>query len=433
MGKQAVVIIHGIGEQKPMQTLRGFVEAVWTQDKSIHHPHGSSEVWSKPDDVSDSFELRRLTTGRNKNGTRTDFFEFYWAHLMHGTTLTHVFGWARFLLWRKPTDVPPALRGIYWLIIISLALALLFVVNGMLSEGDRLFEIPAWVSFAVSALIVPSAGQIIRSVVGDAARYLYPAPPNIQRRHEIRHAGVELLRDLHKRGYDRIVLVGHSLGTVIGYDILKYYWAEVHRSIDPKKRLSYSALKDLEKITAANKAKIDEIQTAQAACFDELVANGHHWRVSDFVTLGSPLTHADILLADNEADREEKQEARELPTCLPTLETAKGGSTAFSFSYTTSWEENGTPKSKKITVPHHAAAFAPTRWTNLYFPPAAVIKGDIISGPLRHVFGTGIRDVPVHTEQRSGYLTHTLYWSARSWAGKPESHIAELRAAIALA
>jgi hypothetical protein len=27
-GRQAVLLIHGIGEQKPMDTLRGFVDAV---------------------------------------------------------------------------------------------------------------------------------------------------------------------------------------------------------------------------------------------------------------------------------------------------------------------------------------------------------------------------------------------------------------------
>lgn len=27
--KQAVVLIHGIGEQKPMETVRGFVESVY--------------------------------------------------------------------------------------------------------------------------------------------------------------------------------------------------------------------------------------------------------------------------------------------------------------------------------------------------------------------------------------------------------------------
>ena len=33
--KIAVVVIHGMGEQKPMQTLRGFVESVWQHDRNL--------------------------------------------------------------------------------------------------------------------------------------------------------------------------------------------------------------------------------------------------------------------------------------------------------------------------------------------------------------------------------------------------------------
>jgi hypothetical protein len=44
------------------------------------------------------------------------------------------------------------------------------------------------------------------------------------------------------------------------------------------------------------------------------------WRVTDFVTLGSPLAHADILLARDRVGLEAKQNDREFPTCLPVLE-----------------------------------------------------------------------------------------------------------------
>src|SRR5438552_3557489 len=116
-GKQAVVIIHGIGEQKPMDTLRGFVAAVWTSDETIHLANGDS-LWSKPDNLSKSFELRRLTTSQNTNNVRTDFFEFYWAHMMEGTTYGHVGAWAQTLLMRSPNSVPKQLRPVYWFLII---------------------------------------------------------------------------------------------------------------------------------------------------------------------------------------------------------------------------------------------------------------------------------------------------------------------------
>jgi hypothetical protein len=48
-----------------MDTRQSFVGAVW-RDTAIHDEHGAQTaqtvVWSKPDMVSESFELRRLTT-----------------------------------------------------------------------------------------------------------------------------------------------------------------------------------------------------------------------------------------------------------------------------------------------------------------------------------------------------------------------------------
>ena len=59
--KTAVVLIHGIGEQRPMDTLWGFVRAAWTHDAELVHAT-RNEVWSKPELVTGSFELRRITT-----------------------------------------------------------------------------------------------------------------------------------------------------------------------------------------------------------------------------------------------------------------------------------------------------------------------------------------------------------------------------------
>lgn len=68
--KQAVVIIHGMGDQIPMETLQGFVETVWVRDDSLidqarpdsatDGPRYENTVWSKPDRRNRSFELRRM-------------------------------------------------------------------------------------------------------------------------------------------------------------------------------------------------------------------------------------------------------------------------------------------------------------------------------------------------------------------------------------
>jgi hypothetical protein len=48
---QAIVVIHGMGEQRPMDTIKDLVRAVWETDEVITAnglPH-QSQVWSKPD------------------------------------------------------------------------------------------------------------------------------------------------------------------------------------------------------------------------------------------------------------------------------------------------------------------------------------------------------------------------------------------------
>lgn len=430
MKKQAVLLIHGVGEQKPMKTLRAFVDAVWTTHPEIHNRFAGHGYWSKPYNVSSSFELRRLTTPSNSKGIETHFFELYWAHFMQGTSYGHVLAWARSLILRRPATVPSHLVGAYWLLVVLAILALLLVVIAAYFKATDAPPTFAWASIISSFVLVPLAAFILLNVVGDAARYLHVAPSNIQRRHEIRAAGVAVLKELHnaEREYDRIIIVGHSLGSVIGYDVLTHAWIDFHRE-HAETAEEIRALEELERLADLEKADVDDVQKAQRAYLAELEKNGCPWKVSDFITLGSPLAHAAILLADDAADLSRKQEDREFPRCLPALETLRRDHRdvrRFSF-------EVNRRKAHSYRMPHHAAVFAPTRWTNLFFPCRAIIRGDIVGGPLRGVMGRGIRDVPVATRQRLGFLTHTLYWMrGRAKEGDVPSHISALREALDL-
>jgi len=426
-GKQAVVIIHGIGEQKPMDTLRGFVSAVWTSHKEIHLADGDS-LWSKPDSLSESFDLRRLTTSQNTEHVRTDFFEFYWAHMMEGTTYGHVGAWAQTLLVRSPGSVPKQLKPVYWFLVLLLVVAIAVLVRTGLQSATETYQGPKWPSMVLSLIVLPLVGFVVLKVIGDAARYLHVGPDNIKGRAEIRKAGVELLKQLHEpeRGYDRIILVGHSLGSVIGYDILTNAWPDFSLQHSDDAKLPPS-LNDLEALAAETPA-IDDVRRLQRKYNRELRERGCKWLVTDFVTMGSPLTHAAILLAKDLADLRLKQNQREFPTCLPTLEKSTlDGKPIRRFSFFA-----GPSRAKDAyRQPHHAAMFAATRWTNLYFPCRAVIKGDVIGGPLRDVMGIGIKDVPVTTKKRGGFLNHTDYWT-QSPGERAESHIEALREAVNL-
>jgi hypothetical protein len=83
---------------------------------------------------------------------------------------------------------------------------------------------------------------------------------------------------------------------------------------------------------------------------------------------------------------------------------------------------------------HHAALFALTRWTNLYFPMVQMFWGDAIGGPLQGVFGRYIKDVPVSTVDPAAarFFTHTSYWKISGPKGQPGPQIIALRREVNL-
>ena len=228
--RQAIIVIHGAGSRRPLSTVKSFASALL----------GETPRWSKPDHMSPSFELRQYQISRARYRPRTDLYELYWADKIPGTKLGQVLSWLRSIMFRRPRTVDTALRPIAYLIWITLLMAVLAVTALSVAIGASglghlwhaatgLAQI-AWVTTGISLVGAFASGLLIASL-GGAARYLDPAPDNIAVRQSIRQAGVALLRRLHEDGgYDRIAIVGHSLGSVIGYDIIRLYWSEVHRS-----------------------------------------------------------------------------------------------------------------------------------------------------------------------------------------------------------
>ena len=140
----AVVVIHGIGEQRPMDTLRQFVDTVFP---------GSYR--SKPDFRSDNLELRRLNASSHeydhKPGWDVDFFELYWAHLITGTGWWHVLGWFKTLLFRNPFKMR-TLKGVWFafVILIATAVALIYLAD----LGVQHLEIPGRIGLAILGLLL---------------------------------------------------------------------------------------------------------------------------------------------------------------------------------------------------------------------------------------------------------------------------------------
>ena len=408
---QAVIVIHGIGDQRPMDTVRSFVNAVLPK-------HGSGpKYFSKPDKMSEIFELRKL---QNRQDPRTHFFEYYWAYKVEGTKMSHVVNWIKTLLFRKPKNVPKHLRPLWYTSWVLILTVLAFVALGGFNQATNATGAVSFIISGIGAALLAMIQGIFINSVGDAARYLSPNPKNIALRQSIRAAGIDLLRKLHesgtkyKRKYKRIILVGHSLGSLIAYDIMKHVWQEYCYDYASPELHKQPLLRKTEEFSEklAKEPDIEnlrEFRDCQSKLWGELRELGNPWLVTDLITMGSPFAHATLLLAKSEDEFRERCNQRELPRCPPIPED-KGG---FSFDLWEPFKKNG--QTFKLRAIHSAGLFACTRWTNLYFPVRWGLGGDVLGGPLREWFGPGVLDIPVKSSKWHGWASHTpaahsLYW-----------------------
>jgi len=418
--RQAVLVIHGIGEQTPGRTVRDLVQAA-------AEPEERSAVRSKPDRISKTFELRRWNLPGSRVRPTTDFFEVYWADKIRDTTMSQVLGWLRRLLLRRPTSIPSALKPVWWTAWLTLALAAVVVASFL--PGLDVESTARWLGLAGTALLGVVSGFMVHSL-GDAARYLWPHPANVAVRDRIRSSGVDLLDALHNSGrYHRIIILGHSLGSVIAHDIVGQYWIATHRRHDnPISVQNTNAARLARLLENGSPRPEDEELGSQWSVWGEMRRNTQTWLITDLITAGSPLAHAALLLAESPDELDGMFSRRELASCPP--------SPANDLWYDSGYiDQLGRRRTFRYLT--HNAPFAATRWTNLYFPVRLGFFGDLVGGPLSDVFGEWIADRPVawHADRWRGHtlLAHTLYWKIPKGAREGSwDHLDALRAALDL-
>lgn len=464
---QAIVVVHGMGEQKPMDTIRGFARSVWASDPGVwsNDPKGPSDpggVWSKPDTRTGSLELRRLTTRSSRpsadypKGTRQDFYELYWADQSGGSTWDKVKNWVWMLLFRNPISNVPRRVLSAWLLlwIVVVAIVVLVVAASLPRPGSAeidawsaatwrlwpfscLIEVPrAFLAGAVAVLSFGAHGFVV-PYFGRVVRYTRALPDNVAARKAIRERGLALLKELHKQDYDRIVVVGHSLGSIVAYDLVSYFWAgsraahTVDEGSDEFKALcrleaqgaGLAAEQDADKRTEL----VGQWHVAQRA-FGRLLRRrprpaddkdvDRRWLITDLITVGSPLGHADFLLAADAEDRARRIAERELAVCPPQRETVDPDECDAAKSAGLPLDDAKPAlfcfrpdKSKKRWQLHHAAQFAAMKWTNIHDPSRAVFLGDVISSPAAPIFGPGVDDIDLRALRGQSWgFTHNDYW-----------------------
>ncbi|WP_284653528.1 hypothetical protein [Flavobacterium terrisoli] len=438
--KQAVVIIHGIGSQFPMDTAREFVENI--KDKN-------DVLYSSPDREANFFETRRLSL----SGKKFDFYEFYWANLVTEPNNSDLIEWLRKLLFKNK----PSLRAksiilfIRLLVFVLVSLFAAFIIYDYFKNGKRIMTsilntgILSVLTFMFFRYFLPRINLKTAQTVGDAVKYLTPSPQNIDSRFKIRQKGVELLKKLHEKKdkngeplYSRIVIVGHSLGSIVGYDIITNLWHDYTYSYAPEKApVLQPILGDMSSLVSdyhkynenlskkklnkkeqeeKNKKKSEfqaDYYRLQEQLYDEIKSLKNPWLISDFITVGSPLCHGAYIMAKSEEEFIRKTNYRELPLSPPKIEVKqvkdkieKDYTKAISYEDDIHSKED---KNVKMRIINHSSQFSLIRWNNIYF------ENDYVGGDLNCYFGDGIQNHKFkangsYFKRKLPCASHTNYW-----------------------
>ena len=231
MGKRKIglLIIHGIGEQDVLDTLDTFTRNLV---KSLQETRGSQirlthNRMPLPGDIDDYVSL----TFDNDSSLEIDVHEYYWAHKMKGMIAFHeVMDWLQQasngaqkfyddnveLSRRYETGADGKFPQHWYLKQVG------WVVRALWTFGlaGRLI-IPGRLDPLVRMLLSAPAEGII-DYIGDVAIYTSSDRKSkfYQVRQQVLEGAIEKISVMLREDYTRIVIVGHSLGSVIAYDAL---------------------------------------------------------------------------------------------------------------------------------------------------------------------------------------------------------------------
>lgn len=228
----AFLIIHGIGEQHPFQTLDAFTSTCWNvlekMNGGVLFP-GEHKLISREGWVQNYVSLMRKEKGR----VSIDFYEYYWAHKV-----------------QRQVALVDVVR---WLVETSKGARKFYGENEELArkyEGSsvdafkhgrfrkhwylkhlgwvmRLLSIfPSVVPIRVSKFLSPFLKGLEKKAIDFIGDIVIYTSTDIKSkffsvRREILEGAVNELRFLlEDRRYARVIVAGHSLGSVIGYDAL---------------------------------------------------------------------------------------------------------------------------------------------------------------------------------------------------------------------
>lgn len=264
----AVIVSHGMGEQVPFETLNAVAEALWKRQSDA--PMDASSARVRYVAFGDDWLPRVELTLRARDGDHFDvhLYEVYWAPLTEGkVTARDAIGFLlgaamrgirycargsfdRWIFGRRVVFALPrrgvVQLGVALIAFLALLLGFLGVATATVAEIVRFLhpgatppppnwlpDLPdVWMLGALAASLVVSAALrwfLVQSV-GDVAAYI--SAHRASRFAEIRRAIQDVARRVTRNvyaardgesgepQYAHVMMVGHSLGSVIAYDML---------------------------------------------------------------------------------------------------------------------------------------------------------------------------------------------------------------------
>ena len=266
--RMAVIVSHGMGEQVPFETLNAVAEALWKQQSTAPMDASNARVRyvAFGDDWLPRVELKLDTPGGSE--CTVHLYEVYWAPLTEGkVTARDAIGFLvgaglrgirycargsfdRWMFGRRVVFALPR-RGVVQLgaaLIAFLALLLGFLGVAMATVAEIVRFLhpgatpppPSWLpdlrdawmlaALAASLVVFAALRWFLVQSVGDVAAYVsaHRASRFVEIRRAIQDAARGVARNVYAARdgesgapqYAHVMMVGHSLGSVIAYDML---------------------------------------------------------------------------------------------------------------------------------------------------------------------------------------------------------------------
>jgi len=255
----AVIVCHGMGQQVEFETLSLAAEAIWRRQSA--EPFADAPVCVRYVAFDDQWHPRVEMTLRTPDGRTREvhFYEAYWApltegrvrlgrvlaflasalvrgvrYVVRGSFDRWMFGARQQFALPRRTLLPLLTSGAaFAMVVASGALFAVFALRQLLALGrdSALAAAPVTVAALAAGLIIFAALRwcLVQSV-GDVCAYIsaHEASQFADIRRRIRALARTLARSVYgsripgssAHEYDDVVIVGHSLGSVIAYDML---------------------------------------------------------------------------------------------------------------------------------------------------------------------------------------------------------------------